>query len=281
MASGSGKRAAPRQDILTAESTTVLTATILYNAITRDYSSSLSATAKEPVVEHSTQYFLANIGKVTSASQLVNNSQLYNYVMTAFGLQDMSYAKALIVKVLNGGTSASSFAASLNDPRYLALASAFNFAANGAATTSSTATQQTTVNNYYEQTLETNTGQENQGAQMALYFKRMAPTIASAYSILADKTLLQVVETAFNLPATLSLENIDTQASEISQLLNVSKLQDPTYLNQFLQRFTASYDAQNPTGSGSSTPANALLVTSTGISSDLLLSLANLKLGGS
>ncbi len=261
----------------------MLTATVLYNAIARDYTSSLSATAKEPSVARATQYFLANIGKVTSASQLVSNSQLYNYVMTAFGLQDMSYAKALIVKVLNGGAASNGFAASLNDPRYTALVTAFDFAADGATTTSSSSSTAAaaTVNNYYQQTLETQTGQENQGAQMALYFARMAPNITSAYSILADQTLLKVVETAFSLPATLSLENIDTQAGEISALLNVSKLQDPTYLNQFLQRFTASYDAQNPMGSVSSTPANALLVSSTGISSSLLLSLANLKLGGS
>jgi hypothetical protein len=258
----------------------VLTATVLYNAITRNYSSSLSSTAAEPAVSVATKNFLADIGKVTSAAQLVNNSQLYNYVMTAFGLSDMSYAKGLITKVLEGGTSSTSVAASLNDPRYMALASAFNFQANGAATTSSTTTQQTTVNNYYEQTLETNTAQENPGAQMALYFQRMAPNITSAYSILGDKTLLQVVETAFNLPSSLSLENIDTQAQEISQLLDVSKLQDPTYLQQFIERFTASYDAQNPLGQ-STPPANAMVVSSPGISQSLLLSLANLKLGGS
>ncbi|MGB8279220.1 MAG: DUF1217 domain-containing protein [Methylovirgula sp.] len=261
----------------------MLTATILYNAIAQDYTKSLSSTAKQPSVERATQYFLANIGKVTSASQLVNNSQLYNYVMTAFGLQDMSYAKALIVKVLNGGATSSGFAASMNDPRYTALVTAFDFAANGATTTSSSSSTAvaTTVNNYNQQTLETQTGQENQGAQMALYFGRMANTITSPYSILADPTLLQVFQTAFNLPVTMSLESIDTQAQQVSQLLNISKLQDPTYLNQFLQRFTASYDAQNPPGSASSTPTNALLVTSAGISSNLLLSLANLKLGGS
>jgi Protein of unknown function (DUF1217) len=259
----------------------VLSATMLYNAITRNYSNSLANTAKEPIVARTTQYFQNNIGKVTSASQLVNNSQLYNYVLTAFGLQNMSYAKALITKVLNGGTGAASFAQSLNDPRYKALASAFDFSTSGAATTSNSTNMQSVVNNYYQQTLESSTAQQNQGAQMALYFKRMAPQITSPYSILADQTLLKVVETAFSLPTTLSLENIDTQAKEISQLLNVSKLQDPTFLNQFIQRFTASYDAQNPTGSVTSTPTNALLVTSTGISSNLLLSLANLKLGGS
>lgn len=262
----------------------MLTATILYNSIAKDYTKSLNATAQEPQVARATQNFLANIGKITSASQLVNNSQIYNYVMTAFGLQDMTNAKALIIKVLNGGAGSNGFAASLNDARYSALVSAFDFAADGATTTSSSSSKAaaTTVNNYYQQTLENQTGQENQGAQMALYFARMVPEITNPYSILADKTLLTVFETAFNIPVTFSEENIDVQANTVSKLLNINKLSsDPTYQNQFLQRFTAMYDAQNPTGSTSTNPTNALLVTQTGISSDLLLSLANLKLGGS
>jgi hypothetical protein len=203
--------------------------------------------------------------------------------MKAFGLSGMTNAKALILKVLNGGTASNSFAASLNDARYTALVNAFDFKDNGASTTSSSSTQTTTVNNYYEQQLESDTGQQSQGAQMALYFKRMAPNITDAYSILGDKTLLQVFETAFSLPSSMSSENIDVQAREVSSLLNVSQLQNPTYLQNFLNRFTASYDAQNPMGSSSAPPANALLVSNTGvgISSSLLLSLANLKLGGS
>ena len=164
---------------------------------------------------------------------------------------------------------------------YTALVSAFNFKENGATTTSSETVQQQTVSNFYEQTLETNVGQQNQGAQMALYFKRMAPQITSAYSILGDKTLLKVVETAFNLPSTLSLESVDTQASEIGQLLNVSQLQNPTFLQKFIGRFTATYDAQNPTGGNSAPPTVALLVSQPGISQSLLLSIANLKMGGS
>ncbi|HTJ01445.1 MAG TPA: DUF1217 domain-containing protein [Methylovirgula sp.] len=259
----------------------MLSATILYNSITRNYTNSLASTAKEPTVARNTQYFLDNIGKVTSAQQLVNNSQLYTYVLNAFGLQDMAYAKALITKVLTGGASTHGFAQSLNDPRYLALVNAFDFSANGAATTSSTTTQQTTVSNYYEQMLENQTANENQGAQMALYFKRMAPEITSPYSILADKTLLNVFETTYNLSSSFSLENIDVQAKEVSQLMDIGKLQDPKYQSQFLQRFTAMYDLKNPPGSGTADPTNALLVSSPGISSDLLMSLANLKLGGS
>lgn len=259
----------------------MLTASVLYQSITRNYTGSLNTVASEPEVKRETAYFEQNIGKITSASQLVNNSRLYNYVMTAFGLSNMTNAKALITKVLESGTGSKSFASSLNDPRYTALASAFNFEANGTATTSSSSTISTTVANYNEQILENNTSKENPGAQMALYFQRMAPSITDVYSILGNETLLKTVETAYDLPSSLSLEPLSVQAQTISQNLDVSKLSNSAYLQKFLNQFTATYDANNPAGSTSGPPANALLVTSPGISSSLLLSLANLQLGGS
>jgi hypothetical protein len=261
----------------------MLTATLYYNAITKNYSKTLAATAAEPAVTQQTNYFLANIGKVNSANDLLNNSKLYTYVMKAFGLSDMMNAKGLIRQVLTGGISdPKSLANTLNDPRYKALATAFNFAADGTNTTSSTTAQQTTVSNYVEQTLETNVGQQNQGTQMALYFQRMAPKITSAYSILADKTLLSVVQTALGLPASMSQESIDIQAKMITSQLKIADLQNPAKLQKFIERFTATYDSKN-TSAAPTTPLTPLFDTSNtvGINSNLLLSLANLKLGGS
>jgi hypothetical protein len=258
----------------------MLTATLDFISITRDYSKTLARTAAEPTVTRATQYYLANIGNVKSVKDLVNNDKLYNYVMTAFGLSDMTFAKGLITKVLEGGVSSSkSLANTLNDPRYKALAAAFDFAANGSATTSAASAQQGTVSNYVEQTLETDVGKENQGTQMALYFQRMAPNITSVYNILGDKTLISVAQTAFGISPSTSAQNIDLQAKTLSSFLNVSDLQNPAKLKKFLERFTAMYDSQNT--SPTVAPTTALLVTMPGISESLLLSIANLRLGGS
>jgi hypothetical protein len=191
----------------------------------------------------------------------------------------MAYAKGLIRKVLTGGVSnGRSLANTLSDPRYKALATVFNFAANGAATTSSTSLQQTTK--FDQQTLETNVGKTSPGAQMALYFQRMAPNIASAYNILGDKTLLNVVQTAFGLSPSMSQQGIDQQAQTIGKLLKIADLQKPAYLQSVIERFTANYDVKNPS-TATTTPTNALLVSSPGISQSLLLSIATLPQGGS
>ena len=116
-------------------------------------------TAADPTVAQATKYFQANIGKITSADQFVNNSRLFNYAMTAFGLSDMTYAKTLIKQVLEQGTSKSTALANkLNNPKILALAQAFNFALNGASTTQTTAATTDVVSKYVMQTLETNRG---------------------------------------------------------------------------------------------------------------------------
>jgi hypothetical protein len=259
----------------------MLNSTLYYTMLTRDYTKSLANAAAAPTVQRQTAYFQANIGKVKSVDDLLNNSRLYNYVMTAFGLSDMTYAKGLIRKVLTGGVANSgSLANTLHDPRYKALATVFNFAANGAATTSSASLQQTTIGKFDEQTLETNVGKTSPGAQMALYFQRMAPNIASAYNILGDKTLLSVVQTAFGLSPSMSQQSIDQQAQTIGQLLKIADLQKPAYLQSVIERFTANYDVKNPSAA-TTTPTNALLVSSPGISQSLLLSIATLPQGGS
>ncbi len=260
----------------------MLSTTAYYQTLSKNLASSQAQTAKEPQVATATKYFEANIGSVKSVSDLLNNSKLYNYVMNAYGLGDMTYAKGLITKVLEGGVSSSTaLANTLNDPRYKALATAFNFAANGTATTSNTTNIQNTVNAYVEQQLETNVGKQSPGTQLALYFQRVAPTITSTYGILGDKQILQVVETALNLSPDIANENIDVEATQLGKLVNVADFQDPAKLQSFIERFTANYDYTNTT---TPTPANALMVTSSstpGVSSSLLLSLANLKLGGS
>ena len=72
------------------------------------------------------------------------------------------------------------------------------------------------------------------------------------------------------------------QAAYLNKVMNIKDLQNPTKLNQLITRFTAEWDAGG-NNSSSTAATNALLVSDTsssGLSSDLLLSIASLKLGG-
>jgi hypothetical protein len=211
--------------------------------------------ADQPSVKTATAYYQANIGKVKSVNDLLGDYRLLSFALNAFGLGDQVNNKALIRKVLQQGVSSpGALANTLPNVAWKAFAKAFNFAAAGSAAPTSASSVATSVSNYAEQQLEVDQGSTNVGVQLALYFKRVAPTISNGYSVLADKNLLQVAQTIFNLPPTASASLIDKQARQIEKLMPLSDLKDPEKLARLTERFTAAYDAKygpaaNPTSS--------------------------------
>lgn len=254
-----------------------------YLTIANNLSRYQTMTAADPTVAQATKYFQDNIAQIKTVDQFVNNKRIFTYAMTAFGLSDMTYAKSLIKKVLEQGTTSSgALANTLNNPKILALAEAFNFQLYGADTTHTIAATSDVVNKYVMQTLETNAGNKNAGVQLALYFQQNASKITSGYSILADPNLLKVVQTTLGISSYTSVENVDRQAAQFDKLLKYSDFQDPAKVRNFLERFTAQYDVANP-GVSASPLVSALgsgSSASVGFSVDLLMSLQNLKLGG-
>ena len=268
-------------------------------------------TNAEPAVKTASQYYAANIGKVTSAAGLVGNYRLLSYALDAFGLGSFINDKALITQVINGGvTSHKALANTLNDSRWFAFAKAFDFTQKGAASVTSPKAAAITTKAYVESQLESDQGQQDPGVQLALYFQRIAPTVTSAYGILADPNLLNVVQTVFGLPPVVGSTNIDQQANTISKLVPLSILSDPKKLQNLTERFTAMYEltygptSNNPNGlsvasndsSNAASGASAVLsgiISSNGdalaglnssgasmFSNQLLLSLQGLQLGG-
>jgi hypothetical protein len=366
-----------------------------YQMLAANMTRTTTQVENEPQVQRETQYYLANIGKVKTVDDFVNDPRLFNYAMKAYGLEDMTYAKAFMTKVLTEGVSDSdSFANQLTDPRYKAFAAAFNFEADqdqattyvaaqkgvtdrytltaiqngvsasdpvlaqqtaaylkdvvnvksiddflnddtvytyamkafgldakigdkdfmrqileggitdpdslanqqtnknyaafvqafdfvdhGADTTTYSVPEQGTVDAYVRQTMEDEQGAQNQGVQLALYFQRKATGITSYYDILADKALSQVVRTALGLPDSFAALDIDKQVSIIQSKLDIKDFQDPTKLGDFLKRFTALWDVNNPSSSQSTSPLSVLFSqpTTQSISTDLLFSIQQLK----
>ena len=214
--------------------------TTAFLAASQNLSRYQTMTAAEPAVKTATAYYEANIGSVTSIKDLVGNYRLLSYALNAYGLGDQINAKGLITKVLEGGVSnPKSLANTLPDSRWKAFAAAFNFVDSGAASPSSTKAVATTTSDYVEQQLESDQGDQDVGVQLALYFKRVAPTVTNEYGILADKNLLQVAATIMGLPPAAAA---DLQPQALSKLMPISDLQDPAKLTQLTERFTAMYD---------------------------------------
>ena len=101
-----------------------------YQLISKNLTKWQAMTKAQPQVATATKYYQQNIGSVKSIDDFLKNDRLFDYAMTAFGLGDMSYAKGMMRKVLEGGiTDKSSLANKMSDPKFKAFATAFDFAA--------------------------------------------------------------------------------------------------------------------------------------------------------
>jgi hypothetical protein len=219
-------------------------------------------------------YYNANINNATTVDDFLADSQLTSFALQAYGLNNPPPSKDVLRKVLESNLSdPKSYANSLGDSRYVQFAAAFNFGSDGNVVrqpAQQVLSRQGSLGitaSFDRQTLEDRAAKSNPGVQLALYFQRHASSITSAYDILADKSLLKVVETALNIPSSISKQNIDTQARTITQKLKLTDLQDPKKLNAFISRFAAEYDLQNPTSSGANSVLALFGQTSTTASS--------------
>lgn len=219
-----------------------------YKLLTQNIDNSLARVRAAPDVTRESDYYLATIGKIKTIEDFLANDRVFAYAMKAFGLKDMIYAKAFVKKVLTDGIdSPNSFTNQLTDPRFKELATAFNFKSLGTTTTIFERTQKGVVDKYLQVQLEEQAGSSNEGVRLALYFRRKAPEITTAYSILGDSALYKVAQVALGLTPSSNANNLDMQAEIIKNKIDLENLDDPAVLNKFLTRFTTLWEVKNGT----------------------------------
>lgn len=250
-----------------------------YNYYVKNTATALNVQANDPMTKRNVAYFEANIGKVKTADEFVNNYQLFTTAMEAFGLQDMAHAKAYMKKVLESDlTDKNSFANKLADERFANFAKAFsqfNPSVEVRMTYEAMPTADITKL-YLAQSMENTVGQEDQGVKLALYFRRNASTIKSAYTVIGDAALWKVVQTVYGFPESMGKISVEQQKKIVDEKFKAADMQDPVKVDHLLKRFTAIWDA---TQNVASNPILELFNNSS-VSSGVSSSLMNLKYGG-
>jgi Protein of unknown function (DUF1217) len=252
-----------------------------YKILTANFTKTVERVGNEAETKREIKYYTENIDKIKSIEDFLGNDRIYRFAMKAFGLKEMIYAKAFVKKVLKDGIDTSqSFTNQLTDPRFKDLATTFNFKSFGATTTIFDRAQKGVVDKFLQIKLEEEAGNSNEGVRLALYFKRKASSITSAYSILGDAALYKVAQVAFDLTSSSNASNLEKQVTTIKAHLDLTKLNDPATMNKFLTRFMTKWDLANNTSSTTS-PA---LILSQGVQSltsvDTLAKIQSLNFGG-
>ena len=203
-----------------------------YRMYTTDYTKAVKQTLANAQVAREQTYYRENIGKVTSVDDFLKDQRLYAYAMKAFGLEDMTYAKAFMRKVLESDvTDQNSFVRKLTDQRYLQFARAFNFKSDGSVQAGTSVAQDQSdladiVGLYSEQRLRKGTAV---AAEVDYYQARMA-TITSTDQLVSDARLFKFALTAYGINASIASENVIKQVlsgdfSSVATSTNLAKYQ--------------------------------------------------------
>lgn len=195
-----------------------------YNLVNRDIKASLNRTASDPIVTRQTEYFKENIGKVSTLEEFLDDYQLYSYAMKAHGLEEMTYAKAFMKKVLESDLSDdASFANQLTDERYRNFAASFQFSAQ--TPDLQTDAQQSELLEKYEASLAAES--ETLEAE-AFYYEALIDKVTNVSGLVNNSRLMNFVLDAYGIDGTYLTKD------HLTKVLTSDTSDPDSYVNQLV-----------------------------------------------
>lgn len=209
-------------------------------------------TAARPEVKRAIEGFRAGVAKATTVDGLLRDPRVMEVLLTANGLGDQTSRAALARKALASDlTDANSVANSLTDSRWKPVAETFGFATRGLATIKDPAVINKLADAYAEVKWRKSLDEKTPGLSNALTFRAQAAKVTSAWQILGDPVLREVVTTALRIPKQIAFQPLTTQETAITSRLKIEKLTDSKFVEAFAQRYLLAA-AENATASTAS-----------------------------
>jgi len=223
--------------------------------------------AATPAVARDIAAFKSAVASAPDISSALANPAVLKVLLTANNLADQIPYPALAQKALLSDP---------NDPQSLAnqlavtnsnwqsAVQTYDFYNNGLAELQNPQVQSTLTNAYAEITWLNGLDQTTPGLSSALTFKQQASTITSADQILGNPIYRDVVTTALGIPEQIAFQDIGAQEQAITSQLDISRLQDPNFVNSLTDQYLLN--KQQAASTASATPSlDALAVQAQGL----------------
>ena len=200
----------------------------------------LADVKKDPQVQKD----LARYAKVVSTAKTLNDvlddPVARKVFMKANGLGDQTDYVGLAKKALaSDPTDTTSLAKKLSsvNGNWLDTVKRFDFKRLGVTALRLTGAVDKVSNDYVSEIRLDNLDKETPGLGSAILFKTVAPTLDTPLKILGSALGREVVVTALGLPKEIALQSLDAQSKAITQRLDITKLKDPAFVDQLVQRY--------------------------------------------
>ncbi|MCA1286022.1 DUF1217 domain-containing protein [Salipiger bermudensis] len=242
-----------------------------------DYAALFAAQVEENL-EISRAYFTENIGRITSAEELLLDPELRQVATTAFDLGDRARSTTLLRRALEEDPAEETALSNvLNDRNLRAFSMAFAFYETETSTVLQTEGFASNITEQFRwQRFEDAVSDVDEAIGAALKFQRSLPELAANdlsetakwYNVLGSTMMREVFETALSLPDGFSQIDLDKQVEVISDkarqrfgIETFSDLQDPKTLNGIIQSYLLQDQISQSGAFGSQQIALTLLST--------------------
>jgi hypothetical protein len=232
---------------------------------------------RSPEIKRDIDYFAANIGKVSTADQLVGDRRLLKVALGAFGLDNDIDSKAFLKKILSdGAVKTDALANKLADKSYLRFAAAFGFGGTSAPRTQLSSFASEITSAYEQRQFEAAVGEQDNSLRLALNAQREIPALGAKassedtkwYTILGNTPMRTVMQAALGLPDSTANLDVDQQltmfkdrASKIFGSDSVKQFTDATKMETLVRRYLVKTQADQIKSTTSSFALDSLTQT--------------------
>jgi hypothetical protein len=232
-----------------------------WTVLKRTSPAQMAAYDAQPQLKRDADYFRANIGKVKTADDLVNDRRLLRVALGAYGLEGDLNNKAFIRKVLAEGTlKEGAFANRLADKQYQKLSAAFGFGDFTVPRNAISGFADKMLTQFRQRGFETAVGEQNAGFRLAMNIERELPALAKRtgsedllwLTVLGNAPMRSVFQTAFGLPDSFAsidldkqLETLKDKAAGVFGSSSLRQFSDPQKVETLVRRFLVRDDIVN------------------------------------
>lgn len=223
----------------------------------------ITQTEQQPAVARDIAAFETAVSTATSPAQLLANPTVQKVLLTASGMSDQIGFSALATQaLLSNSSDPTALVNQLSDTRWLTVNQTYNFATQGLSVIQTPSVLADITKAYAQQTWYQSLDAITPGLSNALDFMSQASTITSASQILGNPSFFNVVTTALGIPQQIVFQDPAAQQQAITAQLDISRLQDPTYVQGITDQYLIAMQQQ----SGSTAPSlDSLAVQAAGL----------------
>jgi hypothetical protein len=234
--------------------TSSLLPSVAYRIAERQGEKGFNAFTNRNDVQKDVDRGLKALEKVTSVDDLFKNYRALEFVTTALGIGNRLSSPGLLKRaLLSDPEDDKSLINALNSASLKNAQSSLKLRENGVATLKSESFLNELVDSFKRTRYEQNIATDNPEVTKARYFKNnIKDATDNIFEILGDTVLRDVVTRTLGLPLEIAVQPVETQARAVTTRLDITRFNDPAFVDKFIQRYLNTADQRRQQEGGAS-----------------------------